>query len=493
MNPFSYFSNLFADKKKKTNVRAGNYLGVRASARDITGESPDAERFNPDKILKTNNERQEVYRDFLYDPHLKSCVQSRKAGVLSLEWQINQNDADKAITEFIEEIFKSLRMRKILNEMLDAPLYGYKPLEILWTIKDEKIVVRDIVGKPPEWFSFNNNGLLLFKSVTHSQGEVMPAKKFLNPQHEATYDNPYGQALIGVCYYPVIFKKGGLQLWAKFVQKYGMPYLHGQVMQGTQREQIEAFYTLLDDLKQDMVVVTEEDENIELKSATGSSSPVYEALIKLCNAEISKAILSQTLTTETGGVGSNAMAKTHFDVKKEVVDADKTMVEEELNTLIKWIIDLNFGTQEVYPSFDLFEEEQVDKVRAERDAILSNNIIFSKEYYQKNYNLKEDEFELKEQSQDPIKKEEQEEPQDDEEFAEPDKKEMQKNGIKQFNQSVNVIVQDIVKRLDKTESFEELEKEIVALYPHLKTDEVEKHIQDAILLASVSGSLSVRD
>ncbi|MBS4012421.1 MAG: DUF935 family protein [Bacteroidetes bacterium] len=162
---------------------------------------------NPDVILQKNNETLETYKNFLYDAHVSSCVQSRKAGVLSLNWEINRGGTKSTESEFIEEIFNSLNLRQIISEMLDAPLFGFKPIEIYWSEVEGKIIPKELKGKPSWWFEFDSNNMLRFKDRQKPNGVLLPNKKFLLLQHNATYDNPYGESILAKCYYPVILKK----------------------------------------------------------------------------------------------------------------------------------------------------------------------------------------------------------------------------------------------------------------------------------------------
>ena len=52
-----------------------------------------------------------------------------------------------------------------------------------------------------------------------------------------------------------------------------------------------------------------------------SSSDLYERLARYCDEQISKAILGQTLTSDSGG-GSYAQSKTHNDVRHDLTVAD---------------------------------------------------------------------------------------------------------------------------------------------------------------------------
>lgn len=82
---------------------------------------------------------------------------------------------------------------------------------------------------------------------------------------------------------------------------------------------------------------------------------LYRELINLCNAEISKVILSSTLTTEIAG-GSYAAAKTHQEVRQDVVESDLEIIEKGMNALIAVICELNFG-EEAKPVFAFLSED----------------------------------------------------------------------------------------------------------------------------------------
>jgi len=447
---------------------------------------------NPDKILRDANQTIEEYSKFKYDAHVYACIQSRKSAVLSLEWQINQDGEESGVSKFINDLFSHFDMRKIISEMLDAPLYGYKPLEIYWMVEDGYIVPRDIVGKPPHWFAFDSFNLLRFRTLSTPTGTLVPPKKFLLLSNEATYDNPYGEAVLSKCFYPVIFKKGGMKLWATFTEKYGMPYLHGKLLTGSTAKDFNDLLVNLMALRQDGVLVTEEETSIEIKEATKTSSQeIYKQLLHFCNAEISKAILSQTLTTEQGETGSYAMSQTHLQVRGDVVEADKKLVESGFNKLIEWIVDMNFENPVEYPKFEMYEQEDVDKALAERDAILvpvlqQSGKKLSTSYLISAYNLKDTDLEDA-----PVV---QAAPPAFSEFS--DKKELanlSKLGASDFVKSFDLILKPVLAMINSGQSFAEIQNNVVKIFPKLKTEQVEELIAKGILISSGNGIISVNN
>ncbi len=355
---------------------------------------------NPDKILSRTGKTIETYRELKNDAHLWSCIQSRKSGVLSLENRINQGKSSQYITNEIESIFDSLDLYQIIRDILEAPLFGYQPLEIIWEVagrNNKMIVPKQIVAKPQEWFYYDGKGELKFRKAGKFKGEEIPPMKIINVQFESSYMNPYGNSLLAKCYWPLKFKNGGLRFWINFTEKYGMPMLVGQYSRGASQDEVQKLADSLNDMTQDAIIVTPMDVKVEMKEAVKSTSvELYRELIKHCNAEISKAILSQTLTTELDK-GSYAAAQTHYRIRREVILSDIRLVESTLNKIIKYIVDLNFNATE-YPKFSIIFNDSENEQRIERDLKISQsqNIQLTKKYLMNTYGFKEDDIEVRE-------------------------------------------------------------------------------------------------
>ena len=120
---------------------------------------------DPDIVLRKQGKDMRIYKELLCDPHVFACVQSRKAGVLSLDWEINRGlDKDKN-AQAIEDLLKKLDIHKLISDILDATQFGFQPLEIMW--KKEKtgqILPAKIIAKPPEWFCFDDENNLKFRT-----------------------------------------------------------------------------------------------------------------------------------------------------------------------------------------------------------------------------------------------------------------------------------------------------------------------------------------
>ena len=177
-----------------------------------------------------------------------------------------------------------------------------------------------------------------------------------------------------------------------------MPHLIGKHPRGASKEDTESLADMLEEMVQDAIAVIPDDSSVEIQEANKSSSAeIFEKLISKMNAEISKAILGQTLTTEIGSSGSYAASNTHMEVRQDIINSDRKLVESVINQLIRWIYELNSPNAEV-PVFEMYEPEDVDLNLAQRDKILfDTGVKFTKEYFIKNYGLEDEDFEIREE------------------------------------------------------------------------------------------------
>jgi phage gp29-like protein len=349
---------------------------------------------NPDPVLKKQGKDIEIYKELRSDAHVGADILKRKAGVRSLEWELSGDDTPAL--QFVQECFNKLDIYRLITEALDATLFGYRPLEVIWEKRGEYIAPAKVEGKPSEWFRYSPENELLFLSKDNWQGEAVPRYKFIVARNEPSYENPYGMAALSACFWPVVFKRGGMKFWVTFTEKYGMPYMIGKYARGTDSKEIDALLLSLDNMIQDAVAAIPDDSSVSILEAggKGATADIYEKLLHFCNAEISKAIVGQTLTTEMGSSGSFAASKTHKEVLQDVIDSDARMIESAMNELIGWIVTLNFADADA-PKFVMFEKEDVDKTLAERDTQLVNGgVRFTKKYYTRAYGFKDDEIEV---------------------------------------------------------------------------------------------------
>ncbi|WP_265284283.1 DUF935 domain-containing protein [Verminephrobacter aporrectodeae] len=348
---------------------------------------------NPDPVLKALGRDIKVYRELRADAHVGGCIRRRKAAVKSLEWGLDRGRAKGRVARSVEAIFADLDLSRIITEMLDAVLYGYQPMEVMWGKVGGYLVPIDIVGKPADWFVYDADNLLRLRTRQDPiKGEELPPRKFLVPRQDASYDNPYGFADMSMCFWPTTFKKGGLKFWVQFTEKYGAPWVIGKHPRSASDSETSLLLDCLEDMVQDAVAVVPDDSSVEIKEAAGKtgSAEVYERLLHFCRSEVSIALLGQNQTTEASA--THASARAGLEVTRDIRDGDKAIVQEAFNTLIRWVCALNFN-DDARPVFEMWEQREVDMVQAQRDEILTRaGARLTRAYFMRAYSLNEDEI-----------------------------------------------------------------------------------------------------
>lgn len=342
---------------------------------------------NPDPVLKKLGKDIEIYRDLLVDPIVGGHVRRRKAAVVGMEYRLNLDETDDKVVQLIEQMLANIDVYRFINDILESTMYGYQPIELIWN--KETWLPESLIAKPQEWFQFNTAGELCFIGQD-LRPEPVPEMKFLCPVQNSSYVNPYGQGDLAMVYWPTVFKRAGLKFWAKFTEKYGTPWLIGKEPRSNLPEDTQKLLDSLEALAGDAVGTIPNDSSVEILEASGKSSSIdtFEHLIRYCRSEIAIALLGQDMSTEKSS--THASAKAGLEVTDDIRDQDCRIVENCFNQLIDWVCALNFGEDVLRPKFELYEEEQVDKLLAERDKLLSDiGVKFTKEYFMRSYNLTE--------------------------------------------------------------------------------------------------------
>lgn len=351
---------------------------------------------NPDPILKKQGKDISVYRDLRSNAPVGGGIRRRKAAVLAMEARVERNGASARMTKLAESVIKSLNMDSFIREATDAVLYGWQPLEVVWSKTFDPRVPTQVIGKPGEWFTFDTQAHLRFKSRENPfYGDPWEDYKFLVPTQDASYANPYGFADLSMCFWPTVFIRGGLKFWVTFAEKYGTNFLVGKVPRGTGKKEQDELLDKLEDMVQDAVAVIPDDSSIEpldVGDKAGSNS-LYQSLLMFCRSEISIALLGQNQSTEASS--THASANAGLEVADSLRDGDARLVEATVNQLFRWMTDLNEGEKSAAPKYEMFEKEDLDLKLAERDKTLTEaGVRFTPAYWKRAYDLQDGDFQV---------------------------------------------------------------------------------------------------
>lgn len=341
---------------------------------------------NPDPLLKELGWDIDVYRKISRDPHVGACIRRRKSAVKALEWGLDRGKAPSRTAKVIERMLSRLDLDRIVGQMLEATLYGYQPMEVIWERTADGVIPVDVMAKPPEWFCFDADNALRFKTrQAPVYGELVPDRKFLIPRQDPTYQNPYGLADLSLCYWPVIFKKGGIRFWLTFAEKFGSAFAVGKLPRGASNDERAALLDSLDALIQDGVATIPDDDSVQLIEMAGkaASADLYERLVMFCRSEISIVLTGTNQTVEASS--NKASATAGMEVAADLRDGDAGIVESAINQLIRWTCEVNWPSSEP-PVWSMWDQESQDLLKAQRDkSNFEAGAKFTNAYWMRSY------------------------------------------------------------------------------------------------------------
>lgn len=448
---------------------------------------------NPDIVLKKAGKNISVLRNLENHYQVGSGIEQRKAGTLSSEWMLKENNSDKKHFELYDYIFKNIDIYSLINNILDTPLYGYVPIEIVWQKTGEYIIPEKITAKPQEWFYFNTEGEFFFKDKNEGGKKLIDfnSYKFLLPRNNPSYTNPYGKAILSRCFWNVVFINGGMEFWVKFTEKYGMPFTYGKYDRSMTDKEKEEFLNALVNMVQAAAAVIPNDGSVEtVNTGSSTNTDIYERLVNKCENNISKALLGQTLTTDVGSNGSYAASQTHMGVRADIINSDKLLVENTINQLIKYINIINFN-DEVIPEFAFVKPENLSIEKADRDLkVASLGVEFSEDYLLRTYGYKKGDIKLVDKEKNTFN------------FSDSESEEikglasnMPDNDTflsdKELQSQIEPELEKIIEFFNKTKDADEALEKLEDLYPELSFKELEDKLAKVIFISDLMGRLDV--
>jgi phage gp29-like protein len=146
-----------------------------------------------------------------------------------------------------------------------------------------------------------------------------------------------------------------LRDWARYSERHGMPIIKALTPAAGDPGQIASYRAELSNLGQDTIVQLPQgvepqySYGIDLLEATDQGWQGFHQLIEQCNAEITLAIMAQTLTTEVKE-GSFAAARVHADVRQALLESDARSLERTIHEQIaRPFAAMNWGRPEIAP------------------------------------------------------------------------------------------------------------------------------------------------
>jgi phage gp29-like protein len=315
-----------------------------------------------------------VYTRLLFDDTVKTALSKLQQEVTAREWKLEVSDdtpGDTAVKEFIERLLRRLQLDEVYNAMLESYIVGYCVAEVMWRRTPQGVVPFDIRFRDPRRFRFVENEdadygfelRLITKDSPHT-GIELPARKFIVFRYwtQANGD-PYGAGLGRILYPLVKFKRRALESQLLYSDRFANPTAIAKAPLSATTVEVDTLYEHLSNLSQETALVM--PEGFELEFVNPGGTP--ETFEKLRDSLIRDITLLVAGENEAGsqGAGSLASSEVAQGVLAHRAKDLCELISFTLNdTLVRWVVDLNFGTNVEAPrlwrDFEPQEELSLD-------------------------------------------------------------------------------------------------------------------------------------
>ena len=302
------------------------------------------------------------------DPHLMSVMGTRRLAVLGLEHQVEEasdSPQDKEIAEAVREWLKEMKLKALFTHLLGAVGHGYAAAEPKWSTDGGKWIIGGFNLIHPKNISFMNS--LTPRVITEDNTTGVEPRPFqlIYHRHLAKSGHDTRNGVLRVCGWMYLFKNYALKDWAAFNEIFGMPLRLGKYEPSATPADREALRQAIVNLGTDAAGIISKSTEIEFVEAvsrlSGTTNP-YQVFASFCNREVSKAVLGQTLTTDTeGSTGTYSAGKVQAEVRQDLLEADaEALAETVREQIIRPLVGFNFGWDQALPGFSLEFQDSPD-------------------------------------------------------------------------------------------------------------------------------------
>jgi len=307
------------------------------------------------------------------DLHYRSVLATRKYQVSGLDITVESaTDAAEDIqaADLIRDWINRDELRDELFDILDAVGKGYSLTEIIWDTSGGTWLPARLEWRDPRWFQFDrvDGRTPLLLSETGQPTPLSPYK-YIYHVHHSKSGLPIRGGLARAASWVYLFKNFDLKSWVQFTEVFGLPLRLGKYGAGASEKDKAVLLRAVRNISSDAAAIIPASMTIDFAESkiTGNIS-LFEGFAKFLDAQVSKLVLGQTGTTDTGQhVGT---ADAHERVRQDIEEADARQLAAPLNRdLVRPIIDLNFGPRKLYPRIVIRRADEEDL------AALADNLV----------------------------------------------------------------------------------------------------------------------
>ncbi|MDX2110614.1 MAG: DUF935 domain-containing protein [Verrucomicrobiota bacterium] len=304
------------------------------------------------------------------EPHYASVIGTRKLAVSGLDFQVesvSDNADDVKQADAIRELVRTDAFSNLLDDLLDALAKGFSVCEIMWERSSTQWWPGEFKWRDPRWFTFHRDTDQIYlrnqTAAIDPPGDPLAPYKFI--VHYPRIRNGlriYG-GLGRLAATSYMCKNYDLRDMMRFLEKFGHPLSLGRYAAGATESDLATLRRAVIGIGVDAAAILPDSMRIEFEqppNVTGAEK-LFLGIADWLDRQVSKAVLGQTMTTDSGS--SYSQAKVHDEVRDDIKRSDTKKLCATLNRdLVQAFIDLNFGPRErgQYPRIYVPFKEEFD-------------------------------------------------------------------------------------------------------------------------------------
>ncbi|HHJ4352321.1 TPA: DUF935 domain-containing protein [Citrobacter freundii] len=290
------------------------------------------------------------------DLHYASVLRTRKLTVSGIEPSVeagSDSPRDVEIADDIRNLMTQPQVPELLFDLLDGLGKGVGVCEILWNTSTTHWKPRDYEWVDPRFLIPDRETLRDFRLLTDRNpidGEPLSPGKFIVHKPRLKSGLPLRNGLARLVAVMYMLKSYTVRDWWAFAEKFGIPIVVGKYGNNASPEQIQTLLDAIASLASDAGCAIPDSMKLEMQEAASRNSggTLFKEMAEWCDAQISKAVLGQTMTTDDGS--SRAQAEVHNGVRMDIAKWDAWQLSNTLSEfLVRPYVDMNYGPQEHYP------------------------------------------------------------------------------------------------------------------------------------------------
>jgi phage gp29-like protein len=271
-----------------------------------------------------------LYRDVIAsDSQIQSDFGKRKDAVLGdtaslIPWDKLQ-PADVDAKDLCQTLMDAAPFNTATEWLLNSTLYPVAVCEKIYSPSlTGGYTLSKIVPVPYQLLDYSKGALRIFNvdanaTISPTSHAVDPQRYIVHRGHTMPMPDNWGGPLRSLLFWWLL-KTMSRQWWADLLERFGLPFFKGKYNDAAGKAVLERAFSLAQKLGG--IVISKATEVEIVQAAAGDSSASHERFITLCNKEISKLIVGQTLSSQSDptGIGSGAselQGEVRDDIRKK--------------------------------------------------------------------------------------------------------------------------------------------------------------------------------